>query len=215
MKRSKVLTLSLIGTLVLSACSTNPFTGQKEMSDTGIGASIGTIVGAGVGLLIGDNGAAAAIGAASGAALGGAVGHYFDKQEAKLRALLEGTGVSVTRYPDRIVLNMPNNLTFNTGSAVLKPFGAETLRSVAAVLKEYKNTAAHIVGYTDSTGAPAYNKQLSEERANSVADALIMQGVSASRIKTYGAGSSHPIASNATEAGRAQNRRVEITLVPL
>ncbi len=213
----KTLIITSLSALIIVGCTTNPYTGQSEISDTGIGATIGTLVGAGVGALIdkGDPGRGALIGAASGAALGSGIGYYFDRQEAKLRELLEGTGVSVTRYDDRIVLNMPNSLTFNSNSAILNPRGTETLRSVAAVMKEYNKTAAHIVGYTDSTGSEALNKRLSTERADSVANALILQGISINRISTFGAGPSHPIASNATPEGRAQNRRVEITLVPL
>lgn len=213
----KIIMITSLSALVLAGCSTNPYTGQSQMSDTGVGATIGTLVGAGIGALVdkGDPGRGALIGAAGGAALGSGVGYYFDRQEAKLRQLLDGTGVSVTRYDDRIVLNMPNSLTFDSNSTVLKPLGTETMRSVAAVMKEYNKTAAHIIGYTDSTGSVALNKKLSTERANSVANALIVQGISNVRIATYGAGESNPIASNATPEGRAQNRRVEITLVPL
>lgn len=213
----KILMMTSLSALILAGCTTNPYTGQSEISDTGIGAGIGTLVGAGIGALVdkGNPGRGALIGTASGAALGTGVGYYFDKQEAKLRQLLEGTGVSVTRYDDRIVLNMPNSLTFNSNSAILNPRGTETLRSVAAVMKEYNKTAAHVVGYTDSTGSAQLNKRLSTERADSVANALILQGISINRLSTFGAGPSNPIASNATPEGRAQNRRVEITLVPL
>lgn len=214
---NKKLVMTALCTFVVSACTTNPYTGQSEVSDTGIGATIGTLVGAGVGALVdkSDPARGALIGAAGGAAIGGGIGYYLDRQEAKLRTLLEGTGVSVTRYDDRIVLNMPNSLTFNSNSAVLKPLGMETLRSVAAVMKEYNKTAAHIIGYTDSTGSLELNKRLSTERADSVANVLIMQGISNTRLMTQGAGPSHPIASNATPEGRAENRRVEITLVPV
>lgn len=213
----KLALITSLSALILAGCSTNPYTGQSQMSDTGVGATIGTLVGAGIGALVdkGDPGRGALIGAAGGAAVGGGIGFYLDKQEAKLRQLLNGTGVSVTRYDDRIVLNMPNSLTFDSNSSVLKPFGTETMRSVAAVMKEYNKTAAHIIGYTDSTGSAELNKRLSTERANSVANSLIVQGISSTRIQTYGAGPSNPIASNATPEGRAQNRRVEITLVPM
>lgn len=211
-----VMALSM-SALVLAGCTTNPYTGQEQAADSGVGAAIGAIVGAGIGALSdkGKPGRGALIGAAGGAAVGGGIGYYLDQQEAKLRQSLEGTGVSVTRYPDRIVLNMPNSLTFDTSSSVLKPFGVQTLKSVAAVLKEYNKTGARIVGYTDSTGTMAINQRLSNERAQSVANALVLQGINAARLTTYGAGPSDPIASNATPEGRAQNRRVEITLYPL
>ena len=157
----------------------------------------------------------ALIGAAAGAALGGGVGYYMDVQEAKLRDKMRGTGVSVTRSGDNIILNMPNNVTFDSSSATLKPAGANTLTGVAMVLKEYPKTAVNVIGYTDSTGGHDLNMRLSQQRADSVASALITQGVDASRIRTQGLGPANPIASNSTAEGKAQNRRVEITLSPL
>lgn len=119
--------------------------------------------------------AKALIGAAAGAALGGGIGYYMDVQEAKLRDKMQGTGVSVTRNGDNIVLNMPNNVTFDSNSANLKPAGANTLTGVAMVLKEYEKTAVNVVGYTDSTGSKDLNMRLSQQRADSVASALITQ----------------------------------------
>ena len=140
--------------------------------------------------------AKALIGAAAGAALGGGIGYYMDVQEAKLRDKMQGTGVSVTRNGDNIVLNMPNNVTFDSNSANLKPAGANTLTGVAMVLKEYEKTAVNVVGYTDSTGSKDLNMRLSQQRADSVASALITQGVAANRIRTTGMGPANPIASN-------------------
>lgn len=114
-----------------------------------------------------------------------------------------------------IILNMPNNVTFDSSSATLKPAGANTLTGVAMVLKEYPKTAVNVVGYTDSTGSHDLNMRLSQQRADSVASSLITQGVDASRIRTSGMGPANPIASNSTAEGKAQNRRVEITLSPL
>ena len=128
---------------------------------------------------------------------------------------MQGTGVSVTRNGDNIVLNMPNNVTFDSNSANLKPAGANTLTGVAMVLKEYEKTAVNVVGYTDSTGSKDLNMRLSQQRADSVASALITQGVAANRIRTTGMGPANPIASNSTAEGKAQNRRVEITLSPV
>lgn len=162
-----------------------------------------------------DRGKGALIGAAAGAALGGGAGYYMDVQEAKLRDKMRGTGVSVTRSGDNIVLNMPNNVTFDSSSATLKPAGANTLTGVAMVLKEYPKTAVNVVGYTDSTGSNELNMRLSQQRADGVGSALITQGVEASRIRTTGAGPANPFASNSTAEGKAQNRRVEITLSPL
>lgn len=162
----------------ISGCTTNPYTGEREAGKSGIGAGIGSLVGAGVGALSSskhDRGKGALIGAAAGAALGGGIGYYMDVQEAKLRDKMQGTGVSVTRNGDNIVLNMPNNVTFDSNSANLKPAGANTLTGVAMVLKEYEKTAVNVVGYTDSTGSKDLNMRLSQQRADSVASALITQ----------------------------------------
>jgi outer membrane protein OmpA-like peptidoglycan-associated protein len=195
-KRVLVIAALVSGALAVSGCTTNPYTGEREAGKSGIGAGIGSLVGA-------------------GAALGGGVGYYMDVQEAKLRDKMKGTGVSVTRSGDNIILNMPNNVTFDSSSATLKPAGANTLTGVAAVLKEYNKTAVNVIGYTDSTGSQDLNMRLSQQRADSVASSLIAQGVEANRIRTSGMGPANPIASNSTAEGKAQNRRVEITLSPV
>ena len=209
-KRVLVIAALVSGALAVSGCTTNPYTGEREAGKSGIGAGIGSLVGAGVGALSSskkDRGKGALIGAAAGAALGGGVGYYMDVQEAKLRDKMKGTGVSVTRSGDNIILNMPNNVTFDSSSATLKPAGANTLTGVAMVLKEYNKT--------DSTGSQDLNMRLSQQRADSVASSLIAQGVEANRIRTSGMGPANPIASNSTAEGKAQNRRVEITLSPI
>ncbi|MEY8711859.1 OmpA family lipoprotein [Mangrovibacter phragmitis] len=219
MKKHQVMVAVLVSaTLVISGCTTNPYTGESQAAKSGIGAGIGSLVGAGVGVLSSsksDRGKGALIGAAAGAALGGGIGYYMDAQEAKLRQKMQGTGVSVTRQGDNIVLNMPNNVTFDSNSAVLKPAGANTLTGVAMVLKEYPKTAVNVVGYTDSTGGHDLNMRLSQQRADSVGSALITQGVAGNRVHTSGMGPANPVASNTTAEGKAQNRRVEITLSPL
>jgi len=219
MKKSLIaISLLLSGTIALSGCTTNPYTGESQAGKAGIGAGLGAALGAGVGMLSSskkDRGKGALIGAAAGAALGGGAGYYMDVQEAKLREKMRGTGVSVTRNGDNIVLNMPNNVTFDSSSSNLKPAGANTLTGVAMVLKEYEKTAVNIVGHTDSTGTRALNMRLSQQRADTVGSALITQGVAANRIRTSGVGPDQPVASNSSETGKAQNRRVEITLSPL
>ncbi|WP_318388676.1 OmpA family lipoprotein [Enterobacter sp.] len=217
-KNALLIAAAVCGALAVSGCTTNPYTGEREAGKAGIGAGIGSLVGAGVGVLSSskkDRGKGALIGAAAGAALGGGAGYYMDAQEAKLRQKMQGTGVSVTRNGDNIVLNMPNNVTFDSSSATLKPAGANTLTGVAMVLKEYPKTAVNVVGYTDSTGGKDLNMRLSQQRADAVASSLITQGVDAGRLRTSGMGPANPIASNSTEDGKAQNRRVEITLSPL
>lgn len=217
-KQILAITTLLCATLAISACTTNPYTGESEVGKVGIGAAAGTALGAGIGALASskkDRGKGALIGAALGAAAGAGGGYYMDLQEKKLRDKMRGTGVSVTREGDHIVLNMPNSITFDSSSSNLKPSGANTLTGVAMVLKEYEKTAVNVVGYTDSTGSDKINQPLSQQRADSVATLLITQGVAANRISSHGAGSSNPKASNSTEAGKADNRRVEITLSPL
>ncbi|HAH1127197.1 TPA: OmpA family lipoprotein, partial [Salmonella enterica subsp. enterica serovar Typhimurium] len=175
-KRVFVIAAIVSGALAVSGCTTNPYTGEREAGKSGIGAGIGSLVGAGIGALSSskkDRGKGALIGAAAGAALGGGVGYYMDVQEAKLRDKMRGTGVSVTRSGDNIILNMPNNVTFDSSSATLKPAGANTLTGVAMVLKEYPKTAVNVVGYTDSTGSHDLNMRLSQQRADSVASSLI------------------------------------------
>ncbi|MFZ1874856.1 MAG: OmpA family lipoprotein [Chania sp.] len=217
-KRIAMIAGAVAVIMTLSACTTNPYTGESQAGKAGIGTGVGAVLGAGIGVLSSskkDRGKGALIGAAAGAALGGGAGYYMDVQEAKLREKMKGTGVSVTRQGDNIVLNMPNNVTFDTNSSTLKPAGANTLVGVAMVLKEYEKTAVNVVGHTDSTGARALNMTLSQQRADGVASALITQGVAANRIRSSGVGPDQPIASNSTTEGKAQNRRVEITLSPL
>ena len=204
----------------LSGCYTyDPYTGEKKVSDTTKGAGIGAAVGAVAGLLTGGNAAAhrknALIGAGIGALAGGAVGNYMDRQEAKLRSQLAGTGVSVTRMGDNITLNMPGNITFASDSAELNPSFYKVLNSVNIVLKQYEKTLVEVAGHTDSTGASDYNQKLSERRANSVAQYLEGQGLRSDRVITVGAGETHPVATNDTAEGRQANRRVELTLTPL
>ncbi|MDH5306356.1 MAG: OmpA family protein [Myxococcales bacterium] len=201
---------------LLWACTTDPFTGEKKVSKTAAGAAIGAATGAAIGALTGrDRGKRAAIGAGAGALTGAAVGGYMDVQEAKLRKTLEGTGVSVTRVGDELVLNMPGNVTFALNSADIKADFYPVLNSVTLVLKEYTKTLIEVTGHTDSTGTASYNQQLSERRAASVGQYLVSQQVQRERVLTEGFGARMPVASNETPEGRQQNRRVELRLVPL
>jgi outer membrane protein OmpA-like peptidoglycan-associated protein len=210
-----VAALSLLA--ALGACTTDPYTGEKKVSKTAIGGVLGAAAGAGIGAASNSRNRAkgALIGAGIGALAGGAVGAYMDVQEKKLREQLQGTGVSVTRVGDEIVLNMPGNLTFDTNSAAIKPNFYGVLNSVALVLKEYKKTIIEVSGHTDSTGTAEYNQTLSEKRAGSVGAYLQGQGIMPQRVLTQGFGQNMPIADNSTPAGREQNRRVELRLVPL
>lgn len=204
--------------LLAAACATtsDPYTGEERATRTGQGAAIGAGIGAVLGAISGgDRLERAAIGAGIGALSGAAIGNYMDRQEAELRRQLEGTGVSVTRRGNEIILNMPGNVTFDVDSASLRPEFFEVLSSVALVLEEYEKTVLVVDGHTDSTGSRSYNMALSQRRAEAVGDYLIAQGIQPVRLATYGYGPDHPIASNETEAGRQANRRVELTLMPI
>jgi outer membrane protein OmpA-like peptidoglycan-associated protein len=139
----------------------------------------------------------------------------MDQNENALRAQLQGTGVSVTRTGNQIILNMPSDITFATDQDSVKPEFYSVLNSVALVLKKYNQTLVDVFGHTDSTGSDQHNFDLSQRRALSVANYLSAQGVDSRRFSVTGFGESRPIASNATAQGRAQNRRVEIQLSPL
>ena len=208
------------GMMVLISCTTlDPYTRDEKVSNASKGAAIGALSGVAVGLITGDDSAErkknALILAGVGGVAGGAVGYYMDQQEMKLRQQLEGTGVSVTRDGDNITLNMPGNVTFAVNSGDLNAGFYPVLDSVGLVLKEFDNTFVEVAGHTDSTGAEQYNQTLSERRAESVAAYLKSRPMRADRLVTVGAGENHPVADNSTSNGRAANRRVEITIVPV
>ena len=217
----KTAVLAITGSLFLASCTTqNPYTGQEQVSDTAIGAGIGAAVGAIGGLLIGGGDGnvrrnRALIAAGVGALAGGAVGNYMDRQAADIRKELQGTGVSVTRSGESIILNMPGNITFPTNQSAINASFYPVLNSVATVLKKYDKTIVDVYGFTDSTGSADYNMKLSKERALSVANYLLNQGVTPpERFVVQGFGEQNPIASNDTEQGRAANRRVEVQIQP-
>jgi outer membrane protein OmpA-like peptidoglycan-associated protein len=219
-KSSKIVLATAVITVFVSGCTTlDAYTREEKTSTATKGALIGAAAGAVVGLISGDDAVErrqrALIGAGVGALAGGSIGYYMDKQEAELRAQLEGTGVSVTRIGDNITLNMPGNVTFATDSSDLSPAFFDVLNSVGKVLGEYNKTVVEVAGHTDSTGSDAYNQSLSERRARSVATYLQGQGVITERIITVGMGESRPVADNTTPDGRQANRRVEITMVPI
>lgn len=219
-KAMKIFLLSAALTALLGACQTlDPYTQESKTSSATKGAAIGAIAGAVVGLVSGDDAVErrqhALILAGVGALAGGAIGAYQDRQEAELRAELQGSGVSVTRIGDNITLNMPGNVTFATDSSDLKPAFFDVLNSVSKVLIEFNQTVVEVAGHTDSTGSDDYNQALSERRAASVAQYLQAQGVNSQRLITVGLGERMPVADNATDSGRQANRRVEITMVPV
>lgn len=217
----RFLAASLALALAVPGCSTNPFTTtdpytrEQEVNKATKGAGIGALAGLATAIIVGGDRKKLLAGAGIGALVGGGVGYYMDRQDDKLRAQLQGTGVSVTRNGNNIILNMPGNVTFATNSSNISADFYQVLNSVALVLNEFDQTYIDVIGHTDSTGADDYNQQLSEARASSVSRYLESQQVLAARIMTRGMGESSPIASNDTPEGRALNRRVEIILTPV
>jgi outer membrane protein OmpA-like peptidoglycan-associated protein len=219
MSRTTRFIVPLAAAVLITGCATtDPYSGQTQRSKTGTGAAIGAAVGAAAGALSGSGSTSrrdrALIGAAVGAAAGGGIGVYMDRQEEELRRSMQGTGIEVDRRGDDITLNMPSGVTFGFDSSNLTPAANSALNDVANVLVQYPDTRINIAGHTDSTGDAGYNQGLSERRARSVGNYLSQAGVSSGRLNMVGYGENQPVASNSTESGRAQNRRVEITLSP-
>jgi outer membrane protein OmpA-like peptidoglycan-associated protein len=214
------ITAIVVCASLVAACETiDPYTREERPARAQRQAIIGAVSGAVAGLITGDSSMErkkrALVGAGLGALAGAAVGSYMDRQEARLRAELERTGVSVTRIGDNITLNMPGNVTFATDSADLNAGFFEVLDSVSLVINEFERTVIEVAGHTDSTGSEAYNQALSERRASAVARYFASHGVRSDRIIEVGMGELRPVASNDTAEGRQANRRVELTLVPL
>jgi len=194
---------------LITGCVTDPYTGERKVSKAAVGAVVGAAVGAATSSKK-DRGKGAAIGATVGAG----AGYYMDVQERKLRELLQGTGVSVMREGNNIKLNMPGNITFNTGSANIQASFYPVLDSVSLVFKEFKKTSVRVTGHTDSVGSDSFNQTLSEQRAQSVVRYLASRDITLGRFQAVGYGERYPVASNATPEGRAMNRRVEIEIIP-
>lgn len=211
------LAAALAALVATSACTTDPVTGERRISKTAIGGLGGAIGGYLLGDLVGGRSdrTEKILGAGIGGLAGAGIGAYMDRQERDLRARTAGTDVRVTRQGDDLILNIPSGINFAYNSATVAPQFQRTLDQVAQVLGEYNQTYIDVYGHTDSIGSDAYNQDLSERRASSVAAYLSSRGVQSARIGTRGFGESEPIASNDTEEGRAANRRVEIKIVPI
>lgn len=207
-----LLVTAIAGSLALAGCTVDPVTGQQKINKSVIGAGLGALTGAAVAYSNADKdkmGRAAAI----GAVVGGGAGLYLDQKEKKLRQQMAGTGVDVNRNPDGSVgLVLPGNITFPTNSYQISPSFYPTLNKVAQTLAEDNKNAVVVSGFTDNTGNDSINIPLSQNRAQSVAQYLVSQGITTNRVSAKGYGAASPIADNTTAAGKQQNRRVEISI---
>lgn len=210
--KTQLLVTALASSMVLAGCAVDPATGQQQVDTRVAGALAGAALGYGISKATGGEheGRDAAI----GAALGAGVGYYMQQQAKQLQTQMAGTGVDVALDPNTndIKLTMPSSITFDTAKADVKPAFTGTLNDLATTLGQYNKTNIVVMGHTDSDGSNAYNQNLSEQRARSVASYIYNKGVAANRISTIGYGESRPVATNATEAGKAENRRVEIKI---
>lgn len=214
----KILALTAAA-LLLAGCQTqNAYTGESQYSDATKGAVIGGAAGAAIGALTHTRGHQAGknalIGGAIGALAGGLVGNYMDRQEAELRNRLRASGVSVSRVGDDIVLNMRNDILFDVDSAQVSNRAYNTINAVADVLRHYDKTLINVNGYTDTTGSDQHNLDLSQRRAEHVADILVDGGVNPRRISPRGFGETHLKIRTGDNVNEPRNRRVEIRIVP-
>lgn len=209
------IAMALGATLALGACTDpNSLDPSDPNRNRNQGALAGGILGAGLGAIVGDGAKGAAAGAVVGTIAGAAIGASLDRQAAELRQQLANDGITVTNTGDRLVVSVPNDITFDTDSAAVRAPLRSDLQKVASHLVKYPESKVQVIGHTDSSGEAAYNQDLSERRANAVADILQAGGVGFARIQTIGRGEDAPAASNLTPEGRAQNRRVEIIVIP-
>lgn len=208
--RSYSLSLALVAGLALTGCTYNNGLPNRPAN----GVLIGGLTGAAVGNALGDDRQSTVIGAIAGAAIGGLIGENMARQERELNQQLAGTGARITNTGSQLRVILPEEVTFATGSDQVDPGFYPALREVARSLNAHPQSTVRVVGHTDNVGSQAYNRQLSVDRALSVSRILIRYGVSSSRITYSGRGMSEPITSNATAAGRATNRRVEVVITP-
>lgn len=215
-KRSVIaLVLLLCASILVAGCAGDP--NRKTKIGAGVGAVLGGLAGSQLGDKSGTN---AAIGAAIGAMAGGGTGRYMDNQQQELNTQLEAEQardvLNITRLDnDALKIGVASDASFAVDSASMSMDAQTTFNKIAGVLKDYDKTAIHVVGHTDSTGSEQHNLQLSQQRAQSVAQFLTGHGVTSQRVLTWGRGESQPIATNATADGRAENRRVDIVIKPI
>lgn len=210
------LAVALSGVMVLSACEQmNDPNNPNGNAQTGalIGAGLGAVIGASNSDNVGDRNRGAIVGALVGAGLGAGAGTLLDRQEAELRQEL-GSNAQIVNNGDQLIVTLPQDILFATDSATLTGGLRSDLTALASSLNRYPNSTVNVIGHADNTGGAAYNQDLSARRAQAVSAVLIQSGVSSARVRSIGRGEDAPIASNLNAQGRAQNRRVEITITP-
>ncbi len=207
---SHKLILVAVAGLGLSACA-NP---DGSTNNTNTGALVGAGVGAALGNLIGEDTKGTAIGAIVGAGVGGAIGNQLDKQQAALEQDIGGSGARIINTGERLIVSLPEAITFATESAAVRPDIQDDIFAIARNLQQFPNNTVQVIGHTDNTGTDAFNQTLSERRASAVTNLLISGGVPSSRLVSFGMGERQPVASNSTPEGRQANRRVEIIITP-
>ncbi|WP_148713868.1 OmpA family protein [Chitinolyticbacter meiyuanensis] len=218
----KIVTLSLISALALTACATNDLGEKRDLNNTEMGAIIGTLGGAAIGAAVNhkNRGKGALIGAVGGGLAGAGIGYYMDQQakdlQKQLAAEIQRGEITLQKNSDNsLLVSMTSNTGFDTNSSQLKGGFTPTLDKIAKVVNQYGKTAITVVGHTDNVGKDAYNQTLSEQRARSVVDYLVGRQVNPVRLDSYGKGKTQPRASNDTEEGRRLNRRVELWIMPV
>jgi outer membrane protein OmpA-like peptidoglycan-associated protein len=204
---TKLATTLVITTAVLAGCAT------ERQTQTAVGAGAGAATGAVLGTVVGGSGRGTAVGAAVGAGVGAAAGYNWELIKEKLGLATRGSNLQVSEQQDgSLKVNVPGSVSFATGSATLDPRLHPALDRIATTLNEYPATTINVVGHTDSVGDAQANMELSRKRAAAVAAYLSQRGVNGARMVVEGKGEAQPVADNATEAGRAQNRRVEMLI---
>ncbi len=211
MFRKPLIALAAVGFVAGCANNEGPQIGQRAGAGAAIGAGIGGVLGA---VVAKDDRAGILIGAGLGGLAGAAIGNQLDEQQKELEKNLEGTGATVTNTGEQLLVNLPSSVSFDFDRAELKPEFIDPLGDVASTLNNYPSFLIDVIGHTDSVGSDAYNQSLSELRASSVDSFLTSRGVLRDRIVSYGKGETAPVASNDTEFGRAENRRVELIITP-
>ncbi|OZA94080.1 MAG: hypothetical protein B7X57_02765 [Erythrobacter sp. 34-65-8] len=212
--KSFVAGLAAISLVTVSGCVTDPNTGEQKISRTAIGGVGGAAAGALLGGLIGGK-TGRIIGAVGGGAVGGVVGYRMDQQIRELREQTAGSGVDVSEVDGAILVNLPDGVTFATGSSAITPGFQRLLDNVAASLVQYPNSLVDVYGHTDTVGSTSSNQNLSERRAQAVSNYLVSRGVNSARIRWAGFGETQLKVPTGDNVNEPMNRRVEVKIIPL